>query len=116
MKYMLMLYGEPALDPAPGTPEFDRMMEGFSSLGDRFKDRVKVLAGEGLMPVDTATTLRVRHGKVDTMDGPFATTREHLGGFFLIEVENLDDALAFAAEVPTVAWGSVEIRPVEVFD
>jgi hypothetical protein len=116
MKYMLMLYGDPALDPAYGTPEFDAMMAKFFQLEEIMKDRVKVLAGEGLLGVDTATTLRVRGGKVETMDGPFAASREQLGGFYLIEVANLDDAIAFAAEIPTAAWGSVEIRPVEEFE
>ena len=115
MKYMLLLYGEPHLDPVPGTPAFDNMMEEFFSLGDRMKDRATVLAGEGLLPVQTATTLRVRSGRTETMDGPFAETREHLGGFFLIEAAGLDDALAFAAAVPVARWGSVEVRPVEDF-
>lgn len=116
MKYMLMLYGDPALDPVPGTPEFDLMMQGFFQLEEKMKSRATVLAGEGLKGVETSTTLRVRGGKVETTDGPFAETREHLGGFYLIEAASLDDAIAFAAEVPTAPWGSVEIRPVENFE
>jgi hypothetical protein len=116
MKYMLMLYGDPALEPAQGTPEWDAMMQEFLTLADRMKDRATVLAGEGLLGVATATTLRRRDGRVNATDGPFAETREHLGGFFLIEAATLDDALAFAAEVPVIRWGAVEVRPVEQFE
>jgi len=116
MKYAILLYGDPTLDPAPGTEAFDTMMAEFHALEERMRHRATVLAGEGLHGVDTATTVRVRDGRVDTMDGPFAETREHLGGFFLIEARSLDDALAFAAAVPVAAWGSVEVRPVEVFE
>lgn len=116
MKYMLLLYGEPHLEPAPGTAEFDAMMSEFATIGERMADRATILAGEGLKPVVTASTLRVRDGKATTIDGPFAETREHLGGFFLIEAANLEDALAFAGEVPVARYGSVEVRPVENFD
>jgi hypothetical protein len=116
MKYMLLLYGEPHLDPVPGTPEFDAMMGEFFTLGERMKARATILAGEGLLGVATATTVRARDGQVETVDGPFAETREHLGGFFLIEAAGLDDALAFAAEVPVARYGSVEVRPVENFE
>ena len=116
MKYMLLLYGEPHLDPAPGTPEFDAMMSEFATIGTRMADRATIHAGEGLLPVSTATTVRVRDSRTQTTDGPFAETREHLGGFFLIEADSLDDALAFAAEVPVARYGSVEVRPVETFE
>jgi len=116
MKYMLLLYADPALEPPPGTPDWDTMMAEFFSLAERMKDRATVLAGEGLLGVSTATTLRRKDGRLDTTDGPFAETREHLGGFFLIEAATLDDAMAFAAEVPVLRWGAVEVRPVEAFD
>jgi hypothetical protein len=76
------------------------------------KDTATFLAGEGLKGVETATTLRKRGGKVETMDGPFAETREHLGGFYLIDAADLDAALRFAAEIPAARYGSVEVRPV----
>jgi len=116
MKYMLLLYGDPALEPAPGTPDWDAMMQDFFSLADRMKSRATVLAGEGLLGVSTATTLRRKDGRPEATDGPFAETREHLGGFFLIEAATLDDAMAFAAEVPVLRWGAVEVRPVEAFE
>ena len=112
MKYLLTLYAAPGAEPAPGTPEFDSMMAEYFGLADRMKGTATFLAGEGLQPADTATTLRKRGGRVETMDGPFAETREHLGGFYLIEAADLDAALRFAAEIPAARYGSVEVRPV----
>jgi hypothetical protein len=111
MKYMLLIYGDPALEPAFGTPEFATMMAGFSALSDRMNTDGVLLGGEGLQGVETATSLRVRGGKVETMDGPFATTREHLGGYYIVDVPDLDAALAYAAMVPAAVWGTVEVRP-----
>lgn len=112
MKYMLVLYGDPALDPTPDSPEFGPWLNEFFTLGERMKDVAQILAGEGLQGVETATTLRARGGKVETMDGPFAESREHLGGFYLIEAADLDAAMTFAAAIPVARTGTVEIRPV----
>ncbi len=112
MKYMLALYAAPGAEPAPGTSEFDAMMGEYMSLGEGIPGTATFLSGEGLQPVETATTLRKRHGRVETIDGPFAETREHLGGFYLIEAADLDAALRFAAEIPAARYGSVEVRPV----
>lgn len=116
MKYLILLYAEPDKNPVPGTPEFDAMMAEFFTLDERMKDRATVLAGEGLLGAETATTIKARGGQVQTLDGPFAETREHLGGFYLIEAATLDDALAFGAAVPVAKYGSVEVRPVEVYE
>ena len=72
--------------------------------------------GEALLPSSTATTVRVNGGKVLTTDGPFAETKEQLGGFYLVDVDNLDQAIEWAAKIPHAATASVEIRPVAVFD
>lgn len=112
MRYLLLLYAAPDAEPQPGTPEFDAMMGEYMSVSDRMKDVATFVAGEGLKPVETATTLRKRGGRVETMDGPFAETREHLGGFYLIEAPDLDAALRYAAEIPAARYGSVEVRPV----
>lgn len=112
MKYLLTLYAAPDAEPAPGTAEFDAMMGEYFALTGRMKDTATFLAGEGLQPVTTATTVRKRAGGVETVDGPFAETREHLGGFYLIEAADLDAALRFAAEIPAARYGSVEVRPV----
>jgi hypothetical protein len=69
-------------------------------------------AGDALQPTSTATTVKVRDGKVLNTDGPFAETREQLGGYYLIEAKDLDEALAIAARIPSAKWGSIEVRPV----
>ncbi|MEH7826786.1 YciI family protein [Gemmobacter denitrificans] len=112
MKYMVLLYGNPADDPVPGTPEFEPWMEEFMTLDKRMAHFAMVLSGEGLQGVETATCLKMRNGKVETMDGPFAESREHLGGYYLIEAASLHDAQAFAAAIPIARTGTVEIRPV----
>ncbi len=72
----------------------------------------KMVAGEALQPIATATTVRIRDGKTQTTDGPFAETKEQLGGFYLIEAKDLDDAIAWGAKIPGAKWGSIEARPI----
>lgn len=115
MKYMLLLYVDPAREPKPGTPDWDTYIEGFNTVGERTRGVATFLAGDGLQGVETATSLRLRNGKRETMDGPFAETREHLGGFYLIEAPDLDAALTYAAEIPVAHIGTVEVRPVMQF-
>jgi hypothetical protein len=111
MKYMMLMYNDPALEPAYGTPEFEEMMAGFFAANERMKTDGVLIDGEGLQGVETATTLRIKGGKAETMDGPFAETREHLGGYYVIDVPDLDAALTYAALVPSAHFGAVEVRP-----
>jgi hypothetical protein len=90
------------------------MSEYFTFTADIQKNG-KYLAGEALQPTDTATTVRVRNGKVSTTDGPFAETKEQLGGFYMIEAKDLNDAIQVAARIPGARYGSVEVRPVMDF-
>jgi hypothetical protein len=115
MKYMLLLYVDPAREPAHGTPEYQAYIQEFYTVTARTKGFGTMLSGDGLQGVETATSLRLRDGKRETMDGPFAETREHLGGFYLIEAADLDAALAFAAEIPVARIGTVEVRPVMTY-
>jgi hypothetical protein len=112
MKFMILLYGTPENEPAYGTPEFDKMMGDFEALSAQMVADGVMQSGEGLQGVETATSLRIRGGKVETMDGPFATTKEHLGGYYLINVTDLDSAMRYAAMMPPAHWGTVEVRPV----
>jgi hypothetical protein len=112
MKYMLLLYSEPAKEPAYGTPEFEAMMGQFYAVSEKLRAAGAMLGGDGLKGVETATSLRLRNGKVETMDGPFAETKEHLGGYYVIDVPDLDTALKYAAEMPVAPFGTVEVRPV----
>jgi hypothetical protein len=111
MQYMLLIYNDPALEPAFGTPEFQEMMGGFFAANEKMKADGVLRGGEGLKDVTTATSLRVRGGKVETMDGPFAETKEHLGGYYVIDVPDLDAALKYAAMLPSASFGTIEVRP-----
>ncbi len=111
MQYMLLIYNDPAREPAYGTPEFQAMMAGFFAANERMKADGVLRAGEGLQGVETATSLRMQGGKVETTDGPFAETREHLGGFYVIDVPDRQAALTYAALIPSVDFGTIEVRP-----
>jgi hypothetical protein len=111
MQYMLLIYNDPALEPAYGSPEFQEMMGGFFAANEKMKADGVLRSGEGLQGVETATSLRIKSGKVETMDGPFAETREHLGGYYVIDVADLDAALTYAALIPSAHFGTVEVRP-----
>lgn len=111
MQYMLLIYSNPTLAPDFGTPEFEAVMGGYFALNQRLKADGVLRGGEGLQGIETATSLRVRGGKAETMDGPFAETKEHLGGYYIIDVPDLDAALRYAAMVPSAAFGTIEVRP-----
>jgi hypothetical protein len=83
-----------------------------ANCGEGLRDRGQLLAAEPLHPVDTATTVRVRNGRVTVVDGPFAETKEQLAGFYLIEARDLNDAIAVASKIPPAREGSIEVRPV----
>ena len=111
MQYMLLIYNDPAREPAYGTPEFNAMMGGYFAANEQMKADGVLRGGEGLQGVETATSLRIKAGKVETMDGPFAETREHLGGYYVIDVPDLDAALRYAALIPSAQFGTIEVRP-----
>lgn len=113
---MLLIYSDPTTQPQTGTPEFGRMMEGYIALSEKLRAVGAMKGGDELQGVETATSVRIRQGRLDTMDGPFAATKEHLGGYYRIDVPDLDPALSYAAMIPTAAWGTVEVRPVMVYN
>ena len=115
MQYLALIYSTPGSEPTYGTPEFKTMMDGYFAFTAMLKEKGAFVAGDGLKGTETATSLRLRAGKVETMDGPFAETKEHLGGYYLIEVPDLDTALKYAAMIPTAAYGTVELRPVMTY-
>ena len=116
MQYMILIYNDPSKEPAYGTPEFQEMMGGFFAANERMKADGVLRSGEGLQGVETATSLRIRNGKVETMDGPFADTREHLGGYYVVDVPDLDSALKYAALLPSANFGTIEVRPLMNYD
>lgn len=111
MKYMLLIYNNPAQEPAYGTPEFDAMMASFFAANEKMQADGVLADGEALQGIETATSLRIKSGKVETMDGPFAETREHLGGYYVVDVPDLDAALKYAALIPSAKFGTIEVRP-----
>jgi len=111
MKYMLLIYNNASELPEHGTPEFDAMMEGYFAANEKMKEAGVICDGEGLQGTETATSLRIKSGKVETMDGPFAETREYLGGYYVIDVPDLDTALTYAAMIPAAKCGTIEVRP-----
>lgn len=112
MHYMLLIYSDPSREPAYGTAAFQEMMAGYFAANDRMKADGVLRGGDGLKGTETATSLRIKSGRVETMDGPFAETREHLGGYYLIDVPDLDAALRYAALIPSAHFGTIEVRPV----
>ena len=116
MKYIALIYMDPASTTPPNTPEFGKMMTGYQVCNETYQKDGVYVTGDALQPITTATTVRVRNGKTETMDGPFAETKEQLGGFYLLDCADLDDAIRYAAMIPHAAMGSVEVRPIMVFD
>ena len=112
MRYLLTIYGDES-GFATATPEdVQQMMAAYGALGEQMKAAGVILGGEGLQPSSTATTVKVRDGETIVTDGPFAETREQLGGYYLLECKDLDDAIGWAARIPGAGTGSVEVRPV----
>jgi hypothetical protein len=116
MKYMLLIYSDPAVMPVPGTPEQAEAHDHWVRYSQELAASGALLAGDALQGTETATTVRVRSGDTLTTDGPFAETKEVLGGFYMIDVDGLDEALAWASRMPNVTYGSVEVRPLLEFD
>jgi hypothetical protein len=116
MKYMILIYADPAAAPARGTPEQAQAHEEWSAVTQAMHADGAFISGDALQDADTATTVRVRGGDTLTTDGPFAETKEVLGGYYLIDVDGLDQALAWAARLPNVTYGSVEVRPLAEID
>lgn len=113
MKYIALIYSAPGSSPAYGTPEFGPFMAAYQAANERFAKDGVLVAGEALEASSTATTLRIRDGRTETLDGPFAESKEQLGGFYIFDCPTLDDALRYAAMIPTATYGSVEVRPIQ---
>jgi len=115
MRYLLLIYVDPATYEGVTEAEGQAEMAEYFALGPSVRARGIEMTGEALQPIATATTVRVRDGRPLITDGPFAETKEHLGGYYLVDVDNLDEAIAIAQRIPDVRRGSVEIRPVVDF-
>lgn len=115
MRYLLLIYSNEAQSNAASPEVQGKVFADYMALEKEMAVSKVKLAGEALQPISTATTVRVRNSKTQTTDGPFAETKEQLGGFYMIEAKNLDDAIKWAAKIPSVKDGSIEIRPIMEF-
>lgn len=116
MKYIALIYSDPSTEPQYGTPDFGPFMGAYKAATDTYVKDGVMRGGDALQPSSTATTVKVRGGKIQTMDGPFAETKEQLGGFYIFECASLDDAIKYAAMIPSAANGAVEVRPIQDLD
>jgi hypothetical protein len=115
MKYLCLIYeNEKAWETMPPA-ESEAIMNEYFTFTETIRQNGKLVSGEALQPTATATTVRVRNGKVSTTDGPFAETKEQLGGFYMIEAQDLNEAIQVAAKIPSARLGAIEVRPVVDF-
>jgi hypothetical protein len=116
MKYMLLLARDPADEPAPDSEAFGPYMGEWAAYSQALAEAGAMVAGEALQGAETASTVRVRDGKRIVTDGPFIESKEVIGGYYVIDVANLDEALDWAARIPNAHFGTIEVRPVVEFD
>lgn len=112
MKYMLLIFADESRYESMSEAEQNAHFAEYMTLVEELKGTGKYLSGEPLEPVATASTVRVVDGRSEVTDGPYAETREQLGGYFLVEAESLDEAIAMAARIPDARGGAIEVRPV----
>jgi hypothetical protein len=116
MQYMILIYDDEKVWADMPKEQSEKLFGDYMAYSEEMAKAGVMRAGDALKPVSTATTVRIRGGKTLTTDGPFAETKEQLGGYYLIDVPNLEEALKWAAKCPSAAVGSIEVRPVMVFD
>ncbi len=112
MRYLLMIYSEDSYYETLGEEGMAKLMEGYGKFTEELIAAGAMQDSARLQPVQTATTVRIRQGRVSNTDGPFAETKETIGGYYLIDVADLDAALSWAQKLPTASYGSIEVRPV----
>jgi hypothetical protein len=112
MQYLLMIYGDEAAMQARGKEDIDHVVGAFMAYTEAMQSAGVLVGSNRLRPIATATTVRVADGKTQVLNGPYAETREQLGGYYLIETPDLDAALSWASRCPGAAYGSIEVRPV----
>ena len=116
MQYMCLIYTAEDAGPQPGTAEFGTFMQDYGAFTTEMRETGRFVTGDALQSVTTATCVSIHDSKVITTDGPFAETKEQLGGYYVLECKDLDDAIAQAAKIPTAKHGRVEVRPLVVWD
>ncbi len=112
MRYALLIYGDQSGPENPSPEESQATMDAYCAFTRDIQERGVMQAGEALQPFTTATTVRVRDGETLVTDGPFAETKEQLGGFYIVDCKDLDEASEIAAKIPGAQTGSIEVRPI----
>lgn len=116
MQFLCLIYEAESLMATRNDEENGKIFQDYMAFGDEITKSGNLVAGDALQPTDTATTVRVRDNKTLVTDGPFAETKEQLGGYYLLECESLDEAIEKAAKIPSATTGSIEVRPIMVFE
>lgn len=116
MQYMCLIYSTEGVGPQPGSEAFGEYIQAYQKFTQECVDSGVMKAGDALQSTTTSTTVTRENGKVEVTDGPFAETKEQLGGYYLLECKDLDEALDYAAKIPTAEHGRIEVRPVMLFD
>jgi hypothetical protein len=116
MKYLCLIYEDETAFGKMPKAEAGKMMGEYQAYTADIKRSGHYLGGNALQPTQAASTVRVRNGKISTTDGPFAETKEQLGGYYLVEAKDLNDAIQVAARIPSARWGSIEVRPIMEFN
>jgi hypothetical protein len=115
MQYMLLIYDSEDVWRTMSEEDQRTVMGEYRAYTEALKSSGKYVAGDALQPTNTAKSVRVRDGEVDQTDGPFAETKEVLGGYYLVDVDSEDEALEWAAKIPSAKFGTIEVRPIVVF-
>lgn len=109
-RYACLIYTDPATHPADDSPDAGEVYNAYTAFGEKWGSAIR--GGDTLLGAETATSVRVRDGETPVTDGPFAKTKEHLGGFYIIEADDLDKAIETAKDIPGASMGTVDVRPV----
>jgi hypothetical protein len=114
MRYVLLIYTNEATDSQASSQEQEATMAAYYAFGEKYKSQIT--GGDALLPTSSATTVRTRDAKALVTDGPFAETKEQLGGYYVVTCKDLDEAIQIASDIPGASYGSIEVRPVMEFD
>jgi hypothetical protein len=115
MQYMLLIYDDPGTWGSMSEDDRNAVMREYFAYTEELRNAVKFVAGDALQPTSTAKSVRIRDGEVSKTDGPFAETKEALGGYYLVDVDTEDEALEWAKKIPSARFGTIEVRPVMVY-
>ncbi len=116
MQFMLNIFTRENDEPELGTPEHDEYIGRYFAFTNEVRDAGVMVEGNALQPIATGATVAVRGGKTEVVDGPFAETKEQLGGYYVLDCKDIEEAMNYAAKIPGAEFGRIEVRPIVVFD